>query len=317
VVLDATPRRQGDPSDLRGMTAAEAMQRDRELEGIDWSHIPPDIQRWSIDAPSGRLAGIQAGAPGSLRILLVPGVTGSKEDFLLMLPLLASAGYLVESYDLAGHYDSIDAGPERLDPPRRHYDHDLFVDDLLAVIDHGEGPVHLLGYSFAGTVAQLVAVRHPERIASLTLLSCPPVAGQTFRATKSALGPLSRVVGGRQGAGLMLWGIRQNFNRTPQHRYDFVMARMPRLRRAAIDDVIGLMRRTPDLASELAALRLPKLVAYGAHDLWPAGAHERFARDIGARVVRYDEAGHSPCEETPHQLSRDLLQLIEGTQAEV
>ncbi len=306
----------GMPIDVGSLRGAEARRLDRGVEGIDWARIPPGIERWSIAAPSGTLAGIRAGAAGHPRILLVPGVTGSKEDFLLMLPLLAAAGFRVESYDLAGHYESIDAGPERLDPPRRRYDHELFVDDLLAVIDSGDGPVHLLGYSFAGTVAQLAAVRHPERIASLTLLSCPPVAGQTFRATKSALGPLSRVIGGRQGAGLILWGIRRNFNRTPQHRYDFVMARMPRLRRSAIDDVIGLMRRTPDLAGELAGLPQPKLVAYGAHDLWPSQAHERFARDIGARVVRYEEAGHSPCEETPHQLSRDMLRMIRGDQAE-
>jgi len=297
------------------MSDADARRLDAEIDGVDWARIPPGIARWTIQAPSGPLAGLRAGEEGRPRILLVPGVTGSKEDFVLMLPLLAAAGYEVTTFDLAGHYESIDAGPERLDPPRSRYDHDLFVEDLLAVIRAGEGPVHLLGYSFGGTVAQLATVARPELVASLTLLSCPPVPGQTFRATKSALGPLSRVIGGRQGAGLMLWGIARNFNRTPDHRYAFVMERMPRLRRAAIDDIITLMRRTPDCSAELAALDLPKLVAYGQHDLWPVSAHEAFGARLGARVVRY-EAGHSPCEETPHQLCRDMLAMLDSGQAE-
>lgn len=297
------------------MGAAEAIELDAAIADVDWAAVPAGVERWSIAAPSGELAAFAAGAPTAPRILLVAGVTGSKEDFALMLPLLAGAGYRVESYDLAGHYESIEAGPERLTPPRGRYDHELFVEDLLAVIRAGSAPVHLLGYSFGGTVAQLVAATHPELIASLTLLSCPPVAGQTFRATKSVLGPLSKVLDGRVSAGLMLWGIRRNFNRTPAHRYEFVMARMPRLRRSSIDDVIGLMRRTPDVTAELAGASMPKLVAYGVHDLWPAEAHHRFAQQIGAIDIEYD-AGHSPCEETPHQLCRDMLLMIEGAQAE-
>jgi pimeloyl-ACP methyl ester carboxylesterase len=69
------------------------------------------------------------------------------------------------------------------------------------------------------------------------------------------------------------------------------------------------MMRTPDLRERLAAAPVPKLVAVGEHDLWPRELHERFARAIGARVAVYP-AGHSPCEESPHQLVRDMLALF-------
>lgn len=46
-----------------------------------------------------------------------------------MMPLLAQAGYRVLSYDLAGQYESADAGPERLVPARVRFDYALFVDD--------------------------------------------------------------------------------------------------------------------------------------------------------------------------------------------
>src|SRR5690554_5455003 len=106
----------GSPPDVRAMDRDTAKRLDRGIEWVDWANIPPGIERWSIDAPSGRLAGLRAGPWGAPRVLLVPGVTGSKEDFALMLPLFAEAGYLAESFDLAGHYESFDAGPEQLDP---------------------------------------------------------------------------------------------------------------------------------------------------------------------------------------------------------
>ena len=122
-------------------------------------------------------------------MVLVPGATGSKEDFILMLPLLAAAGYRVESFDLAGQYESAEAGPRNLDPPRAHYDEQLFIDDLLAILDDGAGGAHVLGYSFAATVAGLALLERPDRFASLTLLSAPPEPGQAFRSVKR-IGPI-------------------------------------------------------------------------------------------------------------------------------
>src|SRR3954452_14795182 len=143
--------------DAPWLLAPTAAQRDAGLPDIDWRHRPDGVVRFSQAVPSGRLAALAAGSPGLPRIVLAPGVTGSKEDFTFLLPLLAAAGYRVESYDAAGQYESAGAGPEHLQPPRRRYDYDLFVDDLLAVLRSGETPVHLLGHSFQGVVAQLLS----------------------------------------------------------------------------------------------------------------------------------------------------------------
>ena len=246
-------------------------------------------------------------------MVLVPGATGSKEDFVLMMPLFAAAGYRVESYDLAGQYESWAAGPWNLDPPRTRYDERLFLDDLLAVLDDGAAHAHVLGYSFAGTLAELALLERPDRFASLTLLSAPPEPGQAFRGVKR-IGPISGLTSPRQGAALMLWGIRNNLNRVPPRRLAFVRERFALTRRESVDDIIGLMMQTPDLLAELAASPVPKLVAVGEHDLWPRELHERFARQIGARFAVYP-TGHSPCETAPHQLVRDMLALFGATGA--
>jgi pimeloyl-ACP methyl ester carboxylesterase len=291
--------------------ADDAHALDEAIPDLDWRRLPPGTERTIFDAPSGPLARIALGPAEGPRVLLVPGATGSKEDFILMLPLLAAAGYRAESFDLAGQYESFAAGPRRLDPPRERYDERLFVDDLRAVLADGHSPVHVLGYSFAGTVAQLALREVPDRFASLTLLSCPPVPGQAFRDVK-VIGRLSTVTTARQGASLMLWGLRNNLNRVPPGRLGFVRERFVLTRRESVDDIIALMMHTPDLRSVVTASTIPKLVAVGEHDLWPTELHAAHATAIGARLAVYP-TGHSPCETAPHQLVRDMLALFEAS----
>jgi pimeloyl-ACP methyl ester carboxylesterase len=87
-----------------------------------------------------------------------------------------------------------------------------------------------------------------------------------------------------------------------------VRSRFDYTRRDSVDDIVRLMKHTPDLRDAIRASDLPKLVIIGEHDLWPVDRHAAFAERIGAELAIYD-TGHSPCETTPHQLTRDLLAL--------
>ncbi|SDT26762.1 alpha/beta fold hydrolase [Microterricola viridarii] len=285
-----------------------AAAADAQLPDIDWARLPDGVRASTFAAPSGSLALISCGDPDAPPVLLVPGATGSKEDFQLMLPVLAAAGYHALSFDLAGQYESAAAGPEHLSPPREHYDYELFVDDLLALLADVGRAAHVVGYSFAGIVAGLAYAREPARFASLTLLSCPPLAGQSFRGV-SRIGPVTGLATGNIGAALMIWGIRRNLVPVPPGRLRFVRARFALTRRQSVSDIVSLMKRTPDLGPILREAPLPKLVAVGEHDLWPTELHAEFARSLDAELAVYP-AGHSPCETSPHQLCRDLLRLF-------
>lgn len=305
--MTMVPSRRTVPVDVRDLDAAQAQALDAALMGVDWRELPGGVMRTEYAAPSGRLAGLVAGEPDASRIVLVPGITGSKEDFILMLPLLAAAGMRAESFDLAGQFESHLAGPENLRPPRAAYDLDLFVDDLVAVLAVGPVPVHLVGYSFAGTVVASLAARHPDAIASITFVSSPPLPGAVFRRVKT-IGPLASVVSARRAATLMMWGVRRNLNRAPQHRIDFVRERFGLTRPGSVADAFEVMMRTPDLDSDIAALEVPKLVVAGAHDLWPEQLHREYAQRIGAEVL-LTGGGHSPSEDSPVELTRAIVRL--------
>ena len=280
----------------------EAAELDAALPEIDWSILPDGTVRSRFAAPSGELAVISLGDPSHPRVVLAPGVTGSKEDFVLIMPAIAEAGYFVQAIDLAGQYESGRAGPGG----RARYTYDLFVDDMIALLEDG-GAAHLLGYSFAGTVAELVAVRRPELVRSLVLLATPPDTGNGFAHMKR-LGWLSRVAGARLGAFFMVSGIKLNATKVDARRLAFVRSRFAQTNRRSVDDIIGLMMRAPDVDAELRALPIPKLVAVGTHDLWPWERARAQSERIGARFASYD-TGHSPSETAPHQLTRDLVEL--------
>lgn len=295
------------PSGLPAPSTA-AVRADARIPDIDWTVPPSGARREDVEAPSGVLARVGLGPLGGTRVLLVPGATGSKEDFALMMPVLARAGYRVEAYDLAGQYESWAAGPRSPGSPSSHYTLDLFTDDLEAVVATGSTPVHLLGYSFAGTVAAAFTVRHPQQVRSLTLLSAPPVDGQVFRAMKILHG-LTSLVTPRVAARILMWGADSNLTFSPPRRARFVHERFALTRRDSVEDILGIMEHTPDLDAALAATGVPILVAAGTNDLWPVRTHAARARRLGAALAIY-HAGHSPCETSPYQMSETMLALF-------
>lgn len=285
-----------------------AVALDEALEPIDWSVTPDSIRRTWLDVPSGQLAAYEAGNPEHPRVVLVPGSTGSKEDFVRMMPLFVAEGYSVLSYDLAGQYESHGAGPENLEPPRRRFDLELFLEDFTAVLEQQSQPSHVLGYSFAGNLAQETYVRRPELFRTLTLLSAPPVPGLAFRDIKR-VGWMAPFTPPALGAWFMMTGIKRNWIPVPDDRLTFVNQRFELTRRQSVVDTIAHMRNTPNHRHALRQAPLPKLVAVGEHDLWSREVHSEFAEAIGAEFVVYP-TGHSPCEFTPHQLAWDMLELF-------
>lgn len=296
------PRRAWREDNHRDPVAAELVALDRAMADRDWTVLPPGTRAFGFPAPSGMLASTALGDPRHPRAVLLPGATGSKEDFVLLAPLLAAAGYYVESYDLAGQYQSAAAGPER-----GGYDYGLFVADLIAFLEAGAAPVHVLGYSFAGIVAELALAERPELFATLTLLGAPPQPGQAFRGVRW-IGPLSHVLSAHRIAALIIWGIVSNVNAVPPGRLALVRMRFRYTSRRSVDDIVRLMKHAPDLRAVLAGSGIPILVAVGSGDLWRPRLHRDLADRIGAEFRLY-RTGHSPCETTPHQLARDMLAL--------
>ena len=83
-------------------------------------------------------------------VLLVPGFTGSKEDFLDVLPLMNDCGWTVIALDNRGQYES---------PHAAEYSLDLWANDVCDIAARCDGPIHLVGHSLGGLIVGVAANR--------------------------------------------------------------------------------------------------------------------------------------------------------------
>ena len=108
---------------------------------------------------------------------------------LLIMGAMASMLWWPEAFcrKLAGEglfvirYDNRDTGlSTKYAPGEPPYTFDDMADDAIRVLDsHGIGKAHVVGMSMGGMVAQLVALKHPSRVISLTVISSSPVGIDT------------------------------------------------------------------------------------------------------------------------------------------
>lgn len=132
------------------------------------------MNRVRFAVAGGALAGLDNGLVPATRIaLLVPGYTGSKEDFQPLLRPLAAAGIRAVAIDQRGQYESSWA------PTAEGYRVEALAEDVLAVADQlrvGPGRLHLLGHSFGGLVTRAATLAQPELFHDLVLMGSGPAA---------------------------------------------------------------------------------------------------------------------------------------------
>lgn len=113
-----------------------------------------------------------AGPVDGALVLLLHGFPQSRHSWRGQVPALAAAGYRAVAPDQRGY--SPGARPDPADLGNYHYD--KLIADALAIADAAGAAgrrFHLVGHDWGGQVAWGVAARHPERLASLAILSRP------------------------------------------------------------------------------------------------------------------------------------------------
>jgi pimeloyl-ACP methyl ester carboxylesterase len=113
-----------------------------------------------------------AGPDGGPLVLLLHGFPESRHSWREALPVLAAAGYRCVAPDQRGYSPGARPDPADLS----NYAFDKLVDDAIEIAAAAgyEGKrFHQVGHDWGGQVAWGVANAHPERLASLTVLSRP------------------------------------------------------------------------------------------------------------------------------------------------
>jgi pimeloyl-ACP methyl ester carboxylesterase len=283
--------------------------------------LPSGVWQRTIETSRGKFAALEALPVTGVRerqpALLVPGYTGSKEDFLLILQALAAAGRQVIAIDMRGQYETPggdDAAAYQLEALAA--DVAMIADWLSSAAD---GPaargIHLLGHSLGGLVAREVLLSRTGLISSLTLMSSGPGALTGPRA--AVLSALLAELDGTGPAELRaeverIWKTRMEpeavAGGVPTGIIDFLRTRMLQSSPVGLRAMGEALLACPDRTPALAKLDgVPLMVVYGENDdAWEPAAQEQMAARLGAQRVCIPAAAHSPAVEAPETIASTL-----------
>jgi pimeloyl-ACP methyl ester carboxylesterase len=289
------------------------------------SFVPPvGVRAYRLTTTRGEFAVLDA-APGSSRqtrgtVLLLPGFTGSKEDFIALHGPLADAGYRTVAVDGRGQYET--PGPRDDEAP---YAQGELAQDVLAQATAVGTTVHLVGHSLGGLIARAAVLRDATPFASLTLMSSGPAQisvsqQQRVKLLRDALAVMSMAD---------VWDAIQAMEPpeetdTGEPGHDGT-GELDAGLDAGLDDRADLRRRwlatspaqliatgrqlctEPDRVAELAAVPLGMHVVSGARDdTWPVPLLDDMAARLKAHRTAVRDAEHSPNTDQPLATARAL-----------
>lgn len=179
---------------------------------------------------------------------------------------------------------------------------DDMADDALAVLDAlGWASAHVVGVSLGGMIAQVLAIRHTDRVRTLTSIMSTPsprIGRPTLRALRAMALPR---VADREAAAQRMVDVFRVIGSPAYPADEAALREVAGLAYDRAHDPGGVLRQlaairaSRDRREQLARLRIPALVLHGEADplIRVAGGRATAAAIPGARLVVYPGMGHS------------------------
>jgi pimeloyl-ACP methyl ester carboxylesterase len=271
---------------------------------------PPGARAYSLRTARGEFAVVDSpvadGAVPRGTALLLPGFTGSKEDFNPLHETLGARGYRTVAVDGRGQYES--DGPEH---DESAYAQGELARDALAQAAALGTPVHLVGHSLGGQIARAAALLDHSPFRSLTLMASGPAQisvsqQQRVKLLQDALAVMDMAE---------VWVAIQALEppeETDTGDLDAGLGDQEDLRRRWMGNKPAQLIATgrqlctePDRVAELAALPLPFHVLSGSSDdTWPVPLLDDMALRLHAHRTVVQGAEHSPNTDQPLETAR-------------
>ena len=213
-------------------------------------------------------------------------------------------------------------GAGRSDKPYGAYTLEQMADDAAAVLDHaGIESAHVVGASMGGAISQIMALRHPERIRSLTL-ACTACRHHAWRkellAEWAETAQTSGMAAMTATAARWVIGPRSFRRLAPAIGWMGPLA-LSRPAHAFAGQVAGILSIDDQLADRLSEITVPTLVIVGNQDiLTPRGDSEEIAELIPtAELVVISGAAHGFMIEHGTTFNRIMIDFLRRAERSV
>ena len=285
---------------------------------------PPLLQISRVETGGPAISTLIAGG-GPEQVVCLHGLGSNKASFFETISAL-SPEHTVHALDLPGFGSSDKPAPARYDAP-------WFAQSVRGYLDAmAIDRAHLVGNSLGGRVALEVALAHPDRVATVSLLA-PAVAFRRrrelallVRLLRPELAAIPHPMSTAQ-VRETFWGLFARPERLDPATADVVaeeFCQTYRTRSARVAFYAALRNIYLDAPhgergfwTRLSDLEPPALFLWGDHDrLVPAGFARYVAEALpGARQEILADCGHVPQVELPERTNAKIAELIEANSA--
>ena len=250
------------------------------------------------------------GKPGATPILMIQGLGASKNAWNLQRIAMATR-FRIISFD--------NRGAGRSDKPTVPFTLEQMAEDAIAVLDAaGIETAHVVGASMGGVISQIVAVKHPHRVRSLTLVctACRnhPWRQELLQSWAKTAEEKGMIEVGKEAAQWVM--SPRSFRRlVPAFTWMGPLAAL-RPRHSFVSQIHAIMDTREDLVDQLSTITAPTMVIVGNQDiLTPRGDSEEIAERIpNAELVVISGAAHGLMMEHSSTFNKILIEFLQRTE---
>jgi 3-oxoadipate enol-lactonase len=250
------------------------------------------------------------GKTGKTPVLMIQGLGASKNAWNLQRIAMATR-FRIISFD--------NRGAGRSDKPTEPFTLEQMADDAIAVLDAaGIETAHVVGASMGGVISQIVAVKYPQRVRSLTLVctACRnhPWRQELLQSWAKTADEKGMIEVGKEAAQWVM--SPRSFRRlVPAFTWMGPLAAL-RPRHSFVSQIQAILNTREDLVDQLSTISAPTMVIVGNQDiLTPRGDSEEIAERIpNSELVVISGAAHGLMMEHSSTFNKILIEFLQRTE---
>ena len=250
------------------------------------------------------------GKSGATPVLMIQGLGASKNAWNLQRIAMATR-FRIISFD--------NRGAGRSDKPTEPFTLEQMADDALAVLDAaGIETAHVVGASMGGVISQIVAVKYPHRVRSLTLVctACRnhPWRQELLQSWAKTAEEKGMIEVGKEAAQWVM--SPRSFRRlVPAFTWMGPLAALRPIH-SFVSQIDAILNTREDLVDQLSTITAPTMVIVGNQDiLTPRGDSEEIAERIpNAELVVISGAAHGLMMEHSSTFNKILIEFLQRTE---